>query len=240
MADKIIQTPLRIVMAQLNMLVGDVSSNVEKIRLAADRARDEFKADVIVFPELAITGYPPEDLLLRPGLHLRILKGLEQLKLSIQGITAIIGLPLQASGSLYNAAVVLQDGQVSAVYHKQLLPNYSVFDEKRYFAPGQDACVVDIKGVPVGIVLCEDIWMPDPVQQSKEAGARLMIIPNASPYHVGRQVEREAMMRQRITESGMPMIYVNLVGGQDELVFDGGSFVMDAQGRVTQRTPLFC
>ena len=230
---------LRIVMAQINTLVGDVDGNSAKIIAAAERARDEFGADAILFPELALSGYPPEDLLLRPGLALRVVHGLEQIKRSAEGIDIIVGYPRRATGGLYNAASLLRDGQVIATYHKQHLPNYSVFDEKRYFKPGDAPCVVGIKGVPVAIVICEDVWLPQPLQQAREAGARLALILNASPYRIDKGREREEVLRQRVEESGLPAIYVNLVGGQDELVFDGESFVINAQGEVTQRAPAF-
>ncbi len=230
---------LRIVMAQINTLVGDVDGNAAKIIAAAEQARDEFEADAILFPELALSGYLPEDLLLRPGLALRVVHGLEQIKRSVQGIDVIVGYPRRATGGLYNAASLLRDGRVVATYHKQHLPNYSVFDEKRYFKRGDAPCVVEIKGLPVAIVICEDVWLPQPLQQARDAGARLALILNASPYRIDKGREREEVLRQRVEESGLPAIYLNLVGGQDELVFDGESFVINAQGEVTQRAPAF-
>ena len=230
---------LRIVMAQLNMLVGDIEGNVQQIISAANQARDEHHADAIVFPELTLTGYPPEDLLLRPGFTMAALHGLEQVKQSISGIDVVMGYPIQESGGLYNAASLIRDGKIIASYHKQHLPNYSVFDEKRYFVAGQDACVVDIKGVPVAITICEDIWSPSPIQQAASAGAKLMLNLNASPYHINKQEDREAILYERATESGLPIVYVNLVGGQDELVFDGGSMVVNGQGEISQRAALF-
>lgn len=236
---------LRIVMAQLNMLLGDIDGNVQQIISAANRARDELNADVIVFPELTLTGYPPEDLLLRPGFTMAALRGLEQVKQSVSGIDVLIGYPIQESGGLYNAAALIRDGKIVGSYHKQHLPNYSVFDEKRYFVSGEDACVVEIKGILVGITVCEDIWLPSPMQQAAEAGAKLMLNLNASPFHINKQEDREAILYERATETGMPIVYVNLVGGQDELVFDGGSMVVNSQGEISQRatafeTGLFC
>jgi NAD+ synthase (glutamine-hydrolysing) len=231
---------LRIVMAQINTLVGDIEGNADQVIAASLRARDEMQADAIVFPELTLTGYPPEDLLLRPGVSTATVHGLERVKKAADGIDVIIGYPQKESGGLYNVASVIRDGQIRATYHKQHLPNYSVFDEKRYFVAGEaKPCVVDIKGVPVGITVCEDIWMPDPVQQAAKAGAHLILNLNASPYHINKHEEREAVLYERVTESGLPVVYVNLVGGQDELVFDGGSTVVNAQGEVIQRAPVY-
>jgi len=226
-------------MAQLNMLVGDIEGNAEKVIAAAERARDELEADVVVFPELALTGYPPEDLLLRPGLHTRVLAALQKVNLKVRGIDVVLGYPRSAIGGLYNAASVLRDGQVVATYHKQHLPNYSVFDEKRYFAAGSEPCVVEIKGVPVGLTVCEDIWHPGSVSRATAAGARLILNINASPFHLHKGSERHVAVRERTAEGQVPVLYVNLVGGQDELVFDGGSFVMDSHGLLVQQAPAF-
>jgi len=230
---------LRVVMAQLNMLVGDIDANVEQVINAANQARDDFQADVIVFPELTITGYPPEDLLLRPGFTMAALRGLEQVKQAVSGIDVVVGYPIQESRGLYNAAGLIRNNKIIASYHKQHLPNYSVFDEKRYFVAGDDACVVNIKGVPVALTICEDIWLPSPMQQATVAGAKLMLNLNASPYHIKKQEEREAILYQRTTETDCPIVYVNLVGGQDELVFDGGSMVVNAEGEICQRAASF-
>ena len=230
---------LRIALAQINLLVGDIAGNAAQVIDCATRARDALGAQLVVFPELTLTGYPPEDLLLRPELHTRVLHTLTDIARRVHGINVLLGYPRQAPGGLYNAAAVLRDGAIIATYHKQHLPNYSVFDEKRYFVPGNAPCVVDVCGVPIGVTICEDVWQPGPVRQAADAGARLLININASPYHAGKGREREAMVRRRVEESGTPMIYLNLVGGQDELVFDGESFVMDANGQVTQRAPAF-
>jgi len=236
---------LRICMAQLNMSVGDIDGNVEQIIHAATHARDDLQADLIVFPELTITGYPPEDLLLRPGFTMAALRGLEQVKQVVSGIDVVIGYPIQESAGLYNAAALIRDGKIVGSYHKQYLPNYSVFDEKRYFVAGQDACVMDVKGVSVALTICEDIWSPAPMQQAADAGAQLMLNLNASPFHINKQEEREAILYARCTETSLPIVYVNSVGGQDELVFDGGSMVINAEGEICQRvasfeTGLFC
>ncbi|MEJ2330368.1 MAG: NAD+ synthase [Gammaproteobacteria bacterium] len=230
---------LRIALAQLNLLVGDIEGNAGRIINAATRARDEQQADLIVFPELTLTGYPPEDLLMRNELHLRVEAALDTLCRSINGITAVVGYPKQREDGLYNSAGVIRDGQVIAEYDKCLLPNYSVFDEKRYFEPGDEPCVVDIDGLKIGITICEDIWYSEPAAKAKEAGAEILVNLNASPFHKGKSVEREELVAKRVQETGLPIVYVNLVGGQDELVFDGGSFVTSAEGSVVMRTAFF-
>jgi NAD+ synthase (glutamine-hydrolysing) len=230
---------LRLVVAQLNLLVGDVAGNAGRVIAAAKQARDQLKAHAIVFPELTLTSYPPEDLLLRPALMLQVEESLRRIEHEARGIDVILGHPQTEHGQLFNAASLLRDGRVYATYRKQLLPNYSVFDEKRYFVPGHAACVVEIGGIPVGLSICEDVWQPEPVRQVVEAGARLLLTLNASPYHMEKGREREALAQARAQEAGVPLVYVNLVGGQDELVFDGASFVTDAHGTVTQRCPAF-
>jgi NAD+ synthase (glutamine-hydrolysing) len=232
-------TKLHLVIAQLNLLVGDVAGNAERVIVAAKQARDQLKAHAIVFPELTLTSYPPEDLLLRPALMLQVEESLRRIEHEARGIDVILGHPQHEHGQLFNAASLLRDGRVHATYRKQLLPNYSVFDEKRYFAPGRAACVVEIGGIPVGLSICEDVWQPESVRQAVDAGARLLLTLNASPYHMEKGREREAIAQARAHEVGVPLVYVNLVGGQDELVFDGASFVTDAHGTVTQRCPAF-
>jgi NAD+ synthase (glutamine-hydrolysing) len=226
---------LKISLAQLNLLVGDISGNSKRVMDAARIARDEQGAHAVLFPELTLTGYPPEDLLLRSELIKRVEQALEDICREVSGIDIILGYPRCRDGRLYNAAGVIRDGTIIAEYFKALLPNYSVFDEKRYFEPGSDSCVVDIHGIPVGITICEDIWFKEPAAQAAAAGAKLLLNMNASPFHSGKAPEREDLLRKRTRETGLPIIYVNLVGGQDELVFDGGSFVMDAKGEMTQR-----
>lgn len=230
---------LRIVAAQLNFRVGDVAGNVQKILAATATARDELHADLIAFPELTLTGYPPEDLLLRPDLHAAVARGLAELTSGVHGIDVLIGYPHREPSGLYNAAALLRNGAIIARYYKQELPNYGVFDEKRYFAAGQNPCVVDIKGVPVAITICEDIWLPRPMQQAREAGARLLLNINASPFQLGKDTTRTELLEQRAREGGMPIVYVNLVGGQDELVFDGESLAVDAAGALVLRAPAF-
>ncbi|GMR20047.1 MAG: NAD+ synthase [Gammaproteobacteria bacterium] len=225
---------LRITLCQLNMLVGDIEGNTEKILTHVLRARDEQQAQLVVFPELALSGYPPEDLLLRPGFHKRVAASLEHLAHSVSGIDVIVGHSWRDE-QLYNAASLLRNGERVVTYYKQCLPNYGVFDEKRYFSPGTGACVVDITGVSVGITICEDIWEPGPMARAVDQGAELIINLNASPFHIGKERERAGILKQRTDIHGVPIAYVNLVGGQDELVFDGASFVVDAGGDVMCR-----
>lgn len=229
---------LRIVMAQMDFKVGAVAANTGRIIRACREARDELQADVIVFPELTLTGYPPEDLLLKPHFIEDAQVALERVCREVSGIDAIIGYPLRGEdGALYNVASLLRDGRVEAVYRKQLLPNYGVFDEKRYFSPGDSACIVELGGVSTAITICEDIWYPGPAEQAVAAGARLLVNLNASPFHAGKRLEREKLLARRASDNGIPIVYVNLVGGQDELVFDGGCFVVDAEGTVVQHAP---
>lgn len=238
---------LRVVMAQLNIRVGDIQGNVEKVIEAAKKARDELHAQVIVFPELTLCGYPPEDLLLRTSMQRRIEKALEEVKSAAQGIAIVVGFPWVEEGSgheelqsrRYNSCGIFADGKEVARYYKQQLPNYRVFDEKRYFVPGNEPCVVELFGVKIALGICEDIWFPEPLGQACSAGAQLMLTLNASPFHRGKQVEREELLAERASECSIPMVYVNQVGGQDELVFDGNSFVVDGGGKVTQRAPAF-
>lgn len=230
---------LKIVIAQINLLVGDIRGNAAQILQAVRIARDEQRADAVVFPELTLTGYPPEDLLLRSDFIDQVEQTLEQLCRSIQGIVAVLGYPRIHEGLLYNAAGFIDNHKIVAEYHKSLLPNYSVFDEKRYFESGHRPCVYEIKNVPIGVTICEDIWYKKPAQQAADAGAQILLNLNASPFHSGKAPERESLVQKRARESGISIIYVNLVGGQDELVFDGGSFVVDPWGVLTQRAPFF-
>ncbi|QSA99147.1 NAD+ synthase [Methylococcus sp. EFPC2] len=230
---------LRIAIAQIDLLVGDIAGNARKVADTARRARDELKAHAVVFPELTLTGYPPEDLLFKPHFIERVDQALTELAEAAVGITLVVGYPERDKGALYNSAAVLRDGAIERVYRKQALPNYGVFDEKRYFQAGDKSCVFELEGVPVGITICEDVWLPGAVEQSAQAGARLVLNLNASPFHARKTVEREHAVRARVEAAGVPLVYVNLVGGQDELVFDGASFVMNARGEITSRLPEF-
>jgi NAD+ synthase (glutamine-hydrolysing) len=226
---------LRIVLAQLNLRVGDIGGNTHCVIDSATRARDSLRADLILFPELTLTGYPPEDLLLRPGLHRQVSAALAVIQREVKGVTLAVGHPEKNNTDIYNGCTVLRDGQVLARYRKQHLPNYSVFDEKRYFVPGDRAAVFDLKGLPCALSICEDIWQPGTVAQAGAAGARLMLNINASPYHIGKAHVREDMLKNAAREGDMPVVYLNQIGGQDELVFDGASTVVDAEGRVVSR-----
>ncbi|MDT8387677.1 MAG: NAD+ synthase [Thiogranum sp.] len=234
------QPDLRLVMAQVNLMVGDVTANTALVIESARRARDEFGADLIVFPELTLAGYPPEDLLLRPGFQEMVDEALLWIRREVRDIHVLVGHPEQTADGRFNAASLLYDGEVLARCRKRNLPNYSVFDEKRYFVHGDGYRVAEVRGVPVGITICEDIWTPEPAQAAAQEGARLLVNLNASPFHRGKSGEREAAVADRARETGCPVVYVNLVGGQDELVFDGESFALDQQGRTMVRAPTCC
>ena len=227
-------------LAQINPTVGNLAGNLAKIAAHCRRARDELGADVIIFPELAVSGYPPEDLLLRQDFLAQCDRSLAELTSSVRGITVIVGHPLSENGKVFNALSVLRDGEVLARYRKRHLPNYAVFDEKRYFDAGREAKVIDINGVRVGLTVCEDIWQPGPVKQSVALGADLIVSINASPFHNEQAFLREeGVVLQVARRFRVPMIYLNQVGGQDELVFDGASMVVDAGGEVAARLPAF-
>lgn len=231
---------MQILMAQINTLVGDFVGNADQVLEAARLACSECDAPVVVFPELTLSGYPPEDLLLRPALCGRVGDELDRLQRELPPEAwVILGYPIRRYGVLYNCAGVIHGGELKAEYHKNELPNYQVFDEKRYFAPGTDACVLDIHGVQVGLSICEDIWVPGPTAAAAAAGAQLLINLNASPYHRGKQQERLDLVSQRCRDNQLAVVYVNQVGGQDELVFDGGSFAMDSNGKLAAQTVRF-
>ncbi|CAN5783012.1 NAD+ synthase [soil metagenome] len=230
---------LRIGLAQLNLTVGDIQGNAQRILAAAEEARDRLQADLVVFPELSLTGYPPEDLVLRPGLWRQVQSALAEISRRVRGVELVVGYPRRHAGRLYNACSVIATDRIQATYHKQHLPNYSVFDEKRYFVPGTGAQVVEIKGIRLALSICEDIWIGGTALQARDAGAQAIVNINASPFHLGKAAEREEVLKRACHESGLPIIYVNLVGGQDELVFDGGSTVLDANGTVCFRAPDF-
>ncbi len=228
---------LSVQIAQLNFLVGDIEGNAQRVIELAQAAQPDVQA--IVFPELALTGYPPEDLLLRDDFIQRVELALQKVQAAAGETCLILGYPRRVNGLLYNMAGVFQKGEIIVEYQKQLLPNYSVFDEKRYFTPGNRAATFELNGVTAGITICEDIWSPEPTAMACAAGAQLLFNLNASPFHTGKAPERESLVQQRAREHGIPIIYTNLVGGQDELVFDGGSFVVDAGGKIKQRLPFY-
>ena len=223
---------LKIAIAQINATVGDLAGNAARILDFAQRAKAQ-GADLLLTPELALCGYPPEDLLLREDFYDACERELAALAAAAPGIAILVGHPLAKDGDCYNAATLIDSAGVRvATYCKQRLPNYEVFDEERYFASGDTPCVVELKGVRCGINICADVWEAGTADQARDAGAQLLLVLNASPYHVGKQLLRTEVLRERITATGLPVIYANLVGGQDELVFDGGSFALDARGEV--------
>jgi NAD+ synthase (glutamine-hydrolysing) len=230
---------LRIALAQSNLLVGDVRGNLERVIADARRARDVLGADLVLFPELTLSGYPPEDLLFHRGLRLQIERALEELTAAVPEIGVMVGYPEYADGQIYNSALLLRGGRTLAHHRKAVLPNYKVFDEKRYFTPGTQGTVVEFDGWRLGLLICEDVWEPPPAQAAAALGAELLLVINASPYEIHKQREREQVLGDRIREVRLPAAYVNLLGGQDELVFDGNSFAMDAQARVVMRADAF-
>lgn len=229
---------LRVAVAQFNATVGDLTGNVERILRCAAEARSR-GAHVLLTPELAICGYPPEDLLLRPDFYQACDAALAELARRAEGIALIVGHPLAEGGQRYNAASLIEAGRVSAVYRKMRLPNYEVFDEKRYFSAGDAACVVTLNGVRCGINICADIWEAGAAEAARAAGAELLLVLNASPCHLEKLHERQRVLAERVAATGMAAVYCNLVGGQDELVFDGGSFALDASGACAMRLAQF-
>ena len=240
---------LQICIAQLNFVVGDMAGNARKIIESARAAYDQ-GARVLVTPELAICGYAAEDLLLRPAFIDACDDALKTVALELaglKGLHVVVGHPegggVQSRSvsvtKRFNRASVLCEGQVIASYAKQELPNYQVFDERRYFTPGHEACVFEVAGIQLGLLICEDAWFESPAQKARKAGAQMLLVLNASPFHVGKGLEREVQMAQRVKESGLPLVYAHLVGGQDEVIFEGRSFALNGQGVVVARAPAF-
>ncbi len=230
---------MRIALAQINSTVGDLDGNRDRIVRRIAEARDA-GAGLVVFPELAVTGYPPEDLLLRPAFGRAAARATGEVAEAATGITALVGAPLAESGRLYNVCFVCEHGEITAVYRKRLLPNYGVFDEERYFEPGTEVALLERDGRAIGLTVCEDLWQPGPpAAESAAAGADLLVNLSASPFHVGKDAEREAMFADRARDNGCALVFCNAVGGQDELVFDGNSFVLDREGSVVARAPGF-
>nr|MCH9692362.1 NAD+ synthase [Gammaproteobacteria bacterium] len=228
---------LRLVLAQINLLVGDIPANTEQIIEVTRCAHREHAADLVIFPELTLCGYPPEDLLLRPSMQKRIDTALSALVAAQLPCAILIGYPRAIAGAIFNMAGLIQAGKLEAEYAKQKLPNYQVFDELRYFTPGHQPCIVEIKGISTAITICEDIWYPEPMTQAAAAGAELMLNLNASPFNRGKVAERCTLLSRQATAGKMPIVYVNCFGGQDELVFDGGSFAVDSEGTLCARAP---
>lgn len=222
---------LRIVMAQFNPLVGDIDGNTDKI-IAFSREAQQMGADIIVFPELSLIGYPPEDLLLRPSLSLRIERALKKIREQNFSVLVLVGYPKTVGKQRFNMAGVIHGKELIYEYAKQCLPNYQVFDEYRYFTPGKEVGNFSLKGVKIGISICEDIWDGGPLAALKQAGLDLLLNLNGSPFHADKQKVRIALVRKRVQELGVPIVYVNQVGGQDELVFDGGSMALDREGEI--------
>ncbi|QNN47637.1 NAD+ synthase [Thermomonas brevis] len=221
-------------MAQFDFPVGDVAGNARRIADMIAFARDEYAADVVLFPELALSGYPPEDLLYRPAFLRACEEAMNDVAKAATGIVAVVGWPQAAGSVVYNAASVLRDGAIEQTYRKRELPNYAVFDERRYFDvdPDREDCVFEVGGVPVGLVICEDLWFAEPIASTVAAGAQLVLVPNASPYEHDKHAQRDALLAERARETGAAIAYLNVVGGQDALVFDGASVVADGDGTV--------
>ena len=229
---------MRLALAQINTVVGDLEGNRDRIRARLGEARDA-QADLVLFPELAVTGYPPEDLLLRPGFVRAAEATLRELAAEVHGLTALVGFP-HFDRDLFNACAVCADGEVKAVYRKRFLPNYGVFDENRYFAAGRELVMLEVGSTLIGPTICEDIWQPGPPATDLAiAGAHLIANISASPFHVGKDREREEMLVTRARDNACFLAFCNAVGGQDELVFDGHSVVLDDEGEVLARAPGF-
>jgi NAD+ synthase (glutamine-hydrolysing) len=222
---------LTLVMAQLDPLVGDIPGNADRAIEAVREARIEHGADIVVFPELFLSGYPPEDLLLRPSMETRLREARARMAAKVaRDVLVIIGYPGRREGLTYNLAGLLYNGEWIGEYAKQVLPNYQVFDERRYFATGEKSLVIEHKGARLGVLICEDLWDGGPVKAARDAGAEILVTLNASPYHQDKPAERLRLLEQRAAEVSLPLVYVNTIGGQDELVFDGGSACADAGG----------
>jgi NAD+ synthase (glutamine-hydrolysing) len=229
---------MRLALAQIDPTVGDLEGNRELILARIEEARTA-GADLVILPELAVTGYPPEDLLLRPGFVRAARESLERIAAETRGLVALVGVPL-FDGALYNACAICEEGKVIGWAKKWHLPNYGVFDEKRYFSPGGELAVIEVAGTKVGITICEDMWVPGPpTTELVAAGAELLVNLSASPFHLGRAEEREAIFSARAQESGIPVALCNTVGGQDELIFDGHSLFIGSDGTVLARAPGF-
>ncbi|QEL64326.1 NAD synthetase [Oryzomicrobium terrae] len=230
---------LRLAIAQLNITLGDLAGNAERILAAARRAADQ-GVRLVLTPELSLTGYPPEDLLLRPDFYRACDRAVADLAARLPaGVAVVVGHPVEIRGERFNAASIVDRGALRATYLKRRLPNSTVFDEVRYFSPGPGPLVADIDGVKVGLAICEDVWFPEPCADLAAAGAELILVPNASPYHLGKGAERLDVIAARARETDLPLVYANLVGGQDELVFDGGSWAVQADGTAAARAPQF-
>jgi NAD+ synthase (glutamine-hydrolysing) len=230
---------VKVALAQLNTRVGAIDRNTDSLIAAATRARDELRAELIIFPELTLSGYPPEDLLLHKGLRRRVEDAAARVLSEVRGITVCFGLPEYVGDKIYNSAIVARNGRTLATHRKWILPNYAVFDEKRYFESGAQPTVFELGGVRFGLIVCEDAWYPEPAAAAAAAGAEVLLVINGSPFHTRQRAARLKTMRARVLETDLPAIYLNMVGGQDELVFDGGSFALDRQAETVFEAPQF-
>jgi len=230
---------LRIALAQTNPVVGDVETNVTRMLEVCRRAHAALRADLVVFPELALCGYPPEDLLFHRGFARDVAEALDRLARNLDGMSVLVGYPEYDGEKLHNSAILLRPDGPPVIYRKQVLPNYGVFDEKRYFEPGTETCVVEVKGVCLGITICEDLWDPEVARRTAAAGAEVLLSINGSPYDTGKLARRQGVLEARVAETGLPILYVNIAGGQDELIFDGGSMALSREGELVYRAPFF-
>ena len=233
---------INIILVQDSFQVGDIKNNADKIISAATKASQE-GADLVIFPELALVGYPPEDLLYRKGFlaqtKTECLRIQQSLKDCSENTAVVFGLPVEQAGNIYNAAVFIVNGEIRQTCFKQSLPNYSVFDELRYFVAGTKSTVIDVKGYKLGLLICEDVWQQEIVERSKQEGAEVIIVMNASPFHINKHEERVAVLQRNAKQIGVPLLYLNMVGGQDELVFDGDSLVVNKAGELIARGDIF-
>ncbi|CAN5309720.1 NAD+ synthase [soil metagenome] len=230
---------VRIALAQFDFPVGDIVGNEARISRLIAEARDVHHADLVLFPELALSGYPPEDLLLRPMFLAQVQAALTRIASEVHGIVAVVGWPEPAGAVVFNAASVLRDGAVHATYRKRELPNYAVFDERRYFSSDTEDCTFEVAGVQVGLLICEDLWFAEPFASTVAAGAELLLVPNASPFERNKSAQRDLLLTQRVKESPVGIAYLNVVGGQDELVFDGASVLCDGSGHLHPNATAF-
>ena len=232
---------IRIALAQFDFPVGDIAGNRARIAERIAVARDAYAADVVLFPELSLSGYPPEDLLYRPSFLRECEAAIGSLAATVEGLVAVVGWPQAAGSVVYNAASVLRDGRIEATYRKRELPNYAVFDERRYFDvdPDREDCVFEVGDAKIGLLICEDLWFAEPIASTVAAGADIVLVPNASPFERDKHAQRDALLAERCREAGVGIAYLNLVGGQDSLVFDGASVVCDADGAASPAAAAF-